>query len=43
MKSIFSQLLFLFTIMHIVACGWILIGQNETYGTWLDPDTFGVK
>ncbi len=25
-RSIFGQLLFLFTIMHMVACGWILIG-----------------
>lgn len=35
-QSIFAQLLFLFTVMHMVACGWILIGQNEEFGTWLD-------
>lgn len=34
-KSIFSQFIILFTIMHMVACGWILVGETEEWGTWL--------
>lgn len=34
-QSIFSQFIILFTIMHMVACGWIYVGQREGWGTWL--------
>ena len=40
-QSIFSQFIILFTIMHMVACGWIYVGQKEGWGTWLEA--FDVK
>ena len=39
-QSIFSQFLLLFTIMHIIACGWIYVGQKDEWGTWLDNPNF---
>jgi len=35
-QSITTQFIILFTIMHVIACGWIAIGEHETWGTWLD-------
>ena len=29
--------------MHVVACGWIYVGEKEGWGTWLDNDTFTVS
>ena len=34
-QSIFTQFIILFTIMHMVACGWIYVGENEEWGTWI--------
>ena len=42
-QSIFSQFIILFTIMHMVACGWIYIGEREGWGTWLTNDNFNVS
>lgn len=35
-QSIFSQFIILFTIMHMVACGWIYVGQRDQWGTWIE-------
>ena len=29
--------------MHLVACGWILVGEHDTWGTWLTNPNFGVS
>jgi len=29
--------------MHMVACGWIYIGEREGWGTWLTNDNFNVS
>ena len=42
-QSIFSQFLLLFTIMHVIACGWIYVGEKDGWGTWLTNPSFGVS
>ena len=42
-QSILRQFIILFTIMHLVACGWILVGEHDKWGTWLDNTDFGVS
>lgn len=41
-QSIISSLIILFTIMHVVACGWIYVGLKEGWGTWIDNPGFDV-
>lgn len=43
MQSIFSQFIILFTIMHMIACGWILVGQKEGWGSWLTNENFEIS
>jgi hypothetical protein len=42
-QSSLSQLLILLSIMHMIACGWILVGETEGWGTWLTSESFNVK
>jgi len=42
-QSIFSQFIILFTIMHMIACGWILVGETDGWGTWLDNENFAIS
>jgi len=42
-QSIISQFIILFTIMHVVACGWIFVGLKEGWGTWIDNEGFSVS
>ena len=39
-NALSSQAIILFTIMHVVACGWIGVGQTEGWGSWLDEGNF---
>jgi len=41
-QSITSQFIILFTIMHVIACGWIFVGEQE-YGTWLTNPNHNVS
>ena len=42
-QSIFSQFIILFTIMHMIACGWIKVGEDPEHGTWLTNPNFAVS
>jgi len=26
--------------MHMIACGWIMVGEHPTWGTWMTNDSF---
>ena len=44
-QSLSSQFIILYIIMHVIACGWILVGEHKEWGTWLTnfdiPNTHG--
>ena len=29
--------------MHVIACGWIMVGEHPVYGTWLTNDSFNIS
>lgn len=29
--------------MHMIACGWILVGRTEGWGTWLENEDFNIS
>ena len=33
--AITSQIIAMSTIMHIIACGWIYVGEKDEWGTWI--------
>ena len=39
-QSIFSQFIILVTIMHMIACAWIFVGEKEGWGSWLTNPGF---
>ena len=41
-QSLSSQFIILYIIMHVIACGWILVGEHYLWGTWLRKEDFGI-
>ena len=37
-QSITSQFIMLYILMHLVACAWIYVGEEPSWGSWLQNE-----
>ena len=42
-QQISNQVIILYIIMHVIACGWIAVGEHEEWGTWLTNTSFNIS
>jgi len=42
-QSITYQFVVLYIIMHVIACGWIYVGEHIEWGTWLKNEAFNIS